>query len=330
MKQMQIVALAIVPLLGACRAATDAGDAAPALDRRAPGAAAVSHPAGLVDSVVPLGGTPYGIAIAPSGKFVLTTQLTGTAVARAPLPSRTYATFIPVGSFPPHVAINPASTRAYVPNQLGHTVSVVDLATNAEITQLPLAGEGYNVAVHPNGATTYITTNIGRMYLLNNATNTFLDSVDLDPANNGLAFGKNNLLFVSSLLAGTVTAYNTVTRQVVRVLTTGGVPQRMAVHLATNELYIANETLGLDIWNLNTRTRILSIPMDAYGLGLSPDGMKLYVAGARTGTVTIVDRATRQVEATLVVGGIPRNVAFLPNGARAAVTNQAGYVTWIR
>lgn len=314
-------------LLPGCRAATDASDAS---DPGLLAAAAVTHPAGVIELTVPLGGTPYGVAVAPNAKFVLTTQLTGTAVARAPLPSRAYGTFIAVGSFPPHVAINPASTRAYVPNQIGHSVSIVDLGSNSEIARLPLAGEGYNVAVHPNGATTYITTNIGRMYLLSTATNNFTDSVTLDPANNGLAFGRGNLLLVSSLLAGTVTAFNTATRQVVGVMNTGGVPQRMAVHQASNELYIANETLGLDIWNLATRTRITTVAMDAYGLGLSPDGQKIYVAGARSGTVTIVNRATRQVDTVLTVGGVPRNVAFLPSGSRAIVTNQSGYVTWIR
>lgn len=317
----------ITVLLAACRATTDVTDQGAEAPLQAN---AVTHPVGAIDLTIPLAGTPYGVAVAPNGKFVLTTQFAGAALARAPLPSRSYGTFIPVGSFPPHVAINPASTRAYVPNQLGHSVSVVDLGANTEITRLSLAGEGYNVVVHPNGGTTYITTNIGRMYLLSTATNSFTDSIDLDPANNGLAFGRGNLLLVSSLLAGTVTAFNTSTRQVVGVLNTGGVPQRMAVHQASNELYIANESLGLDIWNLATRTRILSVPMDAYGLGLSPDGQKLYVTGARTGVVTIVDRASRQVDTVLAVGGVPRNVAFLPSGARAVVTNESGYVTWIR
>lgn len=309
------------------------GCSAPTGEQRA-GAAlqsqAAGHPAGVTDIVVPLASTPYGLAVAPNGKFILTTQLGGNAVARAPLPTRSYSTFIPVGSTPPHVAINPASTRAYVPNQLGHSVSIIDLATDQAIAELPLAGEGYNVAVHPDGSRVYITTNIGRMYVLSTATNTFSDSVDLDPANNGLAFGKNNLLFVSSLLAGTVTAYNTSTRQVVGQLVTGGRPQRMAVDLAHNELFVANENLGLDIWNLATRSRILTVPVDAYGLALSPDNAKVYVSGPLSGTLSIVDRASRTVDTTIAVGGRPRNIAFIPNGLRAAVTNEAGYVTWIR
>lgn len=318
---------AVMLALGALACATPTAErpAAAGLE-----AQAVGHPTGVLDLVSTLGGTPYGLAIAPNSKFILTTQLTGNAVARAPLPARTYGTFISVGNTPPHVAINPASTRAYVPNQLGHSVSILDLTTDQVIATLPLAGEGYNVAVHPNGSLVYITTNIGRMYVLSTASNTLTDSLDLDPADNGLAFGKGNLLFVSSLLSGTVTAINTATNRVVGQLVTGGRPQRMAVDPGSNELYVANEILGLDIWNLTTRTRVTTVAMDAYGLALSPDNAKVYVSGPLTGTLTIVNRATRTVDTTISVGGRPRNIAFLPNGRRAAVTNESGYVTWIR
>jgi hypothetical protein len=36
------------------------------------------------------------------------------------------------------------------------------------------------------------------------------------------------------------------------------------------------------------------------------------------------------VRSVLSDGGIPRNVAFLPDRSRGVVTNQSGYVTWIR
>ena len=275
-----------------------------------------------------MSGVPYGVAISKSGKILLTTDIGGSSIVRANLPNRVVMTTIPVGVTPPHVAIDASETRAYVPNQTGHSVSIVNLTTNSEIAQLPLAGEGYNVAVQPDNAIAYITTNIGRVYLINIPTGTFADSFDIDPANNGLAFGRGKRLYISSLLSGTVTLFNTGTRTVVSVLTTGGTPQRMAINTTVNELYIANEVLGLDIWNLSTNTRMTTIPMDAYGLGLSPDGNKIYVSGART--VTVVNRASRTIDTTLGVGGIPRNIAFTPNGKRAVVTNQAGYVTWIR
>lgn len=321
-----LVALAIA----ACGAGTASPPTAPSTEAGPSFAVVPSHPAGIIDTIIPVGGVPYGVAISKSGKILLTTDIGGSSVRRANLPNRTYTTSIPVGFAPPHVAIDASETRAYVPNQGGHSVSIVNLLTNTELSQLPLAGEGYNVAVQPDNAVAYITTNIGRVYLITISSGTFADSFDIDPANNGLAFGRGKSLYISSLLSGTVTLYNTGTRQVVSVLNTGGVPQRMGINTTVNELYIANESIGLDIWNLTTRTRITTIPMDAYGLGLSPDGNKIYVSGALTGTVTIVNRATRTIDATLGVGGIPRNIAFTPNGKRAVVSNQSGYVTWIR
>jgi YVTN family beta-propeller protein len=316
--------------LAGCDADTASQPTAPTTGSDLSAEALPSHPAGIIDTIIPVSGVPYGVAISRSGKILLTTDIGGSSVPRANLPNRAFTTKIPVGFAPPHVAIDASETRAYVPNQGGHSVSIVNLLTNTELSRLPLAGEGYNVAVQPDNAVAYITTNIGRVYLINIPTGAFVDSFDIDPANNGLAFGRGKSLYISSLLSGTVTLYNTSTRRVVGVLNTGGVPQRMAINTTVNELYIANESFGLDIWNLSTRSRITTIPMDAYGLGLSPDGNKIYVSGALTGTVTIVDRASRMIDATLSVGGIPRNIVFTPNGKRAVVSNQSGYVTWIR
>lgn len=317
-------------LLAACASDTQPVGPGSSSSALGPVADASTHPAGVIDTVIPMAGTPYGVAISKNGKILLTTDISGSVVQRANLPNRNFVTPIAVGLTPPHVAIDNSNTRAYVPNQLGQSVSIVNLATNTEISRLPLAGEGYNVAIQPDNAIAYITTNIGRVYLISIPTGQFVDSFDIDPANNGLAFGKGKRLYISSILGGSVTLYNYGTRQVVQVLHTGGVPQRMAINTTVNELYIANESLGLDIWDLNTNTRITSIPMDAYGLGLSPDGNKIYVSGALTGTVTIVNRATRTVDATLTVGGSPRNIAFTPEGKRAVVSNLSGYVTWIR
>ena len=296
-----VIAGLVLGVVGGC--ATGSQPTAPATASDFSADAVLTHPAGIIDTTVPMSGVPYGVAISKNGKNLPTTDIGGSRVARANLPNRNLTTRIPVGVTPPHVAIDASETRAYVPNQLGHSVSIVNLVTNSELTQLPLAVEGYNV---------------------------FADSFNIDPANVGLAFGRGKRLYISSLLSGTVTLYNTGTRQVVSVLSTGGVPQRMAINTVVNELYVANESLGLDIWDLTTHTRITTIPMDGYGLGLSPDGNKVYLGGARTGTVTIVNRLSRTIDATLNVGGIPRNIAFTPNGKRAVVSDQSGNVTWIR
>lgn len=67
-----------------------------------------------------------------------------------------------------------------------------------------------------------------------------------------------------------------------------------------------------------------------YGLGITPDGTQLYLADAVHGLVTILDAATLAVVRTLVVGAVPRNVAFSPDGRLAVVTDGDGRVVFVR
>jgi len=55
------------------------------------------------------------------------------------------------------------------------------------------------------------------------------------------------------------------------------------------------------------------------GVGVTPDGERILVANSASGTVTAVNAATYQVEATIVVGGTPAYIAVSPVGKVAYV-----------
>ncbi len=57
-------------------------------------------------------------------------------------------------------------------------------------------------------------------------------------------------------------------------------------------------------------------------LALTPNGQELWVACEASGTVAIIDAASRQQAATLPVGGQPNDVCFSPDGRRAFVSNR--------
>ncbi|HEV2084083.1 MAG TPA: hypothetical protein VGR09_03300 [Gemmatimonadales bacterium] len=59
----------------------------------------------------------------------------------------------------------------------------------------------------------------------------------------------------------------------------------------------------------------------------SPDGSRLYVAGGPN--VKIVDRLSRTLIDSLVVGGGAVRIALSPDGGTAFVANQAGWVNVI-
>lgn len=295
-----------------------------------PSATNSTHPSGELLSSVPVSGSAYGVAISSSG-LVYVTQISGNRIYQGKSPFTAIVDSATVGLTPAHVAINPKRDRAYVTNQSSQTVSVVNTATNITIGTIPVGNDAFNLIVSADGNRLYATTSVGTVYIINTTSLAKLDSFAAGPVANGLAFRPDGQrLYVSSRDAGKVTVFNTATGLVIDSLVMGGMPQRLAVSSDGKELYVANEVLGLDIWNLTSRSRITTVPIEAYGLALSPDNAQLYVSDPVGGLVKIVDRASRQVVGSIITQGRPRNIAFNSRGTEALITNEAGYVTVVR
>jgi YVTN family beta-propeller protein len=62
----------------------------------------------------------------------------------------------------------------------------------------------------------------------------------------------------------------------------------------------------------------------------SPDGKILYVTNSFNGEIKVIDRVSRIVLHTVASGGIPRRVAFDPTSGVAMVTNENGWVDFIK
>ena len=58
-----------------------------------------------------------------------------------------------------------------------------------------------------------------------------------------------------------------------------------------------------------------------WGVAVSPDGTKVYVANEYGNTVSVIDTATNTVTATVNVGSGPFGVAVNPDGTKVYVAN---------
>ena len=289
-----------------------------------------THPTLTRIFTTPVPNAPFGIAISKAN-LVYVTEIAGDLLVRTKLPATTFGNPFTAGNTPAHVAFNPAGTRAYVTNQFGNSLSVINATTHSEITEIPLSNGGFNVIVSRNGAKVYATTADGRVHIIRTSNNTIARTLQLDPVTNGLANDPvRPIVYISSRDGGTVYAIDSQADTIIKVFNTGGMPQRMAVAPDGSELYIANEVLGLDIWNLVTGTRATTVSVPAYGLGMSPDGAHVYVTGPLNGVVSVVDRVTRALVTTINTGGTPRNVAFATYGRTAMITNEGGWVTVVQ
>jgi YVTN family beta-propeller protein/YD repeat-containing protein len=72
-----------------------------------------------------------------------------------------------------------------------------------------------------------------------------------------------------------------------------------------------------------TATYPISVGSGPYGVAVSPDGSKAFIANDVSNSVSVINTATDTVSATISVGHGPTGVALLPNGLYAYVVNTA-------
>ena len=65
----------------------------------------------------------------------------------------------------------------------------------------------------------------------------------------------------------------------------------------------------------------MPVGTNPFGVAITPDGTKVYVANEYDGTVSVINTTTNTVTSTVPVGFIPMGVAVTPDGTKVYVTN---------
>jgi YVTN family beta-propeller protein len=306
------------------------------------GVSVIGHPILTEVARLPVSNA-FGIAVSPLGAVYVTS---GSHLARATLPSLSFALGPLVGQLPVAIAFDAAGARAYVANVDGRSVSVVDVATNTQTHVGALPEPVMSVAVAPDGRI-YAGLGSGGVAVLDppSGSSAFAPRatirLDAGPALpprgvgyvNGLApHPTQPLLYASAPDGGAVFEIDLGAGTVRRVFDTGGKPQGIVVSADGSELYVANEGGPAEIWSLATGTRAATFPGagGGFGIAVSPDGRQLYMTASRDGLLYVLDVAGRSVVHTLAPGGVPRRVAFSPEGGMAFIANGEGWVDVLR
>ena len=290
------------------------------------------HPAGTIVNTVPAS-FPWGVAVRDDGLSYFTQILDG-GVGITSTTTQQVTGFIATGSLPTGVAFSPDGGRAYVANQGDNTVAAIDVATSQVVGSIATGGSSpFSVQVSPDGTQLYVGNNDNTLLIIDTGTLVITKTVTVGFATNAFAVDNSGrFLYASSFASGQVTEMDIFTGNVVRTFDVGGTPQGLAVNRKGTHLYVANEAGYLNDVDLTNGQIGTQIPLigGGFGVGVTPDDHEAWIAIPFSGKVQIFNLQQRRVTGTLDVGGEPRRIAFSDQGKIGAVTNTAGYLTFVK
>jgi len=288
------------------------------------------HPSGKMITNVPDSGKPDGARVSP-GNILYVTELNTNRLGKYDFATqRLLSTSVPTGLVPTDLVFTADGSKAYVTNQGSGTIGVIDVASNTQISTIPCACTPLRVALSPDGETLYATSGIVA------AISTSTLAVDtILPAGlwefNGLALNPVSSLMYVTTDNGLIFEIDRATGQAIGEISSTNTYQDLVVSGDGRYLFIANESGPLEVRVAYSGGFSDTLPAadSAFGLALTKDGTQLYITRPRLHDVLVLNTADYSVT-RLITGGAPRRIAFDTTGKVAAITNDSGYVTFVK
>jgi YVTN family beta-propeller protein len=301
----------------ACSSTTDSGEVK------------ATHPMGVISETAAISFGAHGLAISRSGKVLVSELFTNDMLA-APIKTFTFGPHIVMRGEPVDIAVTGDGGTAFVADLTASRLDIVDLLADSVEESIDIRTP-LRVLLTPNNRRLYITSSSltdgtpSTVYVFDVRNRTLIDSITVGPVANGIAYDEALArLYVSTQGDATINEIDAGTDHLVRQLRVGGIPQDVAVSPDHSELWVADESAGVRVFDLASGTELDTIPgtSAAFGLAISPDGARVYATQPILNNAVIIDRASRTVLATVLSGSRPERVAFSLSGSNAVITDQ--------
>ena len=317
-----VFAFATSALVGSASCENSTGPVAPAIE-------------GILDDRIRgLQGEPFGIAISSRGEALVLQLVVGSA-ARFAVGSDTVAGFVPLPWSAVDLAFTASGGSAYLTTLEGTRVYEVDMTSGSVVDSLSFGNAHQRILMHPDDASLWVASASGTIWHMNRSTGAYLNSAALGAgALRGISRRRSDGSLVVS--AGTtVQRLNGSTLYPMRSVNLQSDVQDVVHSKDGNSIFVAledaNKILSLDARTLAVRDSIVfGQSFQPFALGVSPDGRTLIASGSLWSRVAVIDVQAFAVTRYLATGGTPRRIAFSPDGRRAYVANEAGWVDVIR
>jgi YVTN family beta-propeller protein len=240
---------------------------------------------------------------------------------------------VPTGKAPVNPTFTPDRQFVYVANSQTNTITVIDVHTN-KAKEIPAGGDRPSgLAFSPQGDRLYVSlisqdyTSPGSVHSIDLATGKVTPDIRMgaDPERVALTPDGQHL-FVNNLLDGTMAVVDTATNKIIATVMLGDLPFNPLMSPDGSVVYVGVMSAGhIAVVDTGTYQVVRTLPAESpNGISFSLDYQSLFVSNALSGTVQQVSVAMNKVLNTQNVGGLPGNIAVLPDGKHAYMVRPDG------
>ncbi|MHB1661570.1 MAG: cytochrome D1 domain-containing protein [bacterium] len=277
---------------------------------------------------IPVGSFPFGVAFSSNSNYALVTNADNNTVSVVSMATKGTVASIKVGAHPTGVAIAPSLTFAYVCNTASGSVSLLNMSTLTKSLNIKTGGTPINVVFTPDSRFAFVTNlHDNEVDVINTMQNAVIKRIRVGQKPQGIAISPNGkIIMVANAGGSSVSIINAVTMSVIRNIHTGNNPTSVAfspVSSPVDYFYVASGKENM-VYVYNYKNfalvRKFKTQADPSSLGLTPDGIMLFVVNYQNMSVSIFNAVHFNHIKTIELSSGPINVAVSPDGSAALVT----------
>ncbi len=273
-----------------------------------------------VVSVLAVGRAPRGLAVArdTSRAFVVNSGSDTLGVIDVSTNRVIHTTNLEVGARPSDVVITPDGRTLYITNMALNSVSVLDAQSFQTIRTIAVGLRPWALAAIPHRAALLVANSgSNTLSLIDTARNAVVGTIPVDIQPSAIAVDPSGgLAFVAHLSSPRLAIVSLGTLRPARNVTVGPASAVLADgEGSVGRLFVARPRDGrvaLFDLTLNADVESIAVGEEPRDLAVEPDREKLYVVNRGSNSVTVIDRFSRRVRATIEVGKRPYAIAIVP------------------
>ncbi len=232
-----------------------------------------------------------------------------------------------VDAGPKSVELMPGGDRIFVNDLYAHENFIFDANTYEKLKVISLPDEPVETDFSPDGNIAWVSLyNSSKVLMIDTEAGTITGSVAAGRIPKEIAVSPDGKwVYVANWESNTVTVIDAEARARLKEISMYATPRGICFSLEGDKAYVCvmggNTIAEIDVTAGHVVSRQIYCGENPRHAVLSPDGNTIYVSNNIPGTVTVLDRLSGTVKATIKVGNKARTIAITPDGNYLFVCN---------